>query len=113
MIFHMVRAQIATLLSSHYFTTSMRLNEGRARVEDFEKLAQQFAQAAAKPGENRRRTCNPFFAQWLNSTGVPEFTLEYWSPHAARIPDRRQGQATAGHLQMPVELRIDTEEIRS
>jgi len=102
MIFHMVRAQIGdaafkSLLHNFYATY-----EGKsARVEDFEKLAQQFAQAAAKPGETPR-TCNPFFAQWLNSTGVPEFTLEYVvyrTPQGFRIVARSSNRWTPSRCQ--------------
>jgi tetratricopeptide (TPR) repeat protein len=72
-------------------------------------LAQQHAQAGAKAGQ-AAPNLQPFFAQWLNSTGVPEFTLEYV---VYRTP---QGFRTVGKIkqpldtfQMPVELRIDTE----
>jgi aminopeptidase N len=110
MIFHMVRAQMGdaafkSLLHNFYATY-----EGKsARIEDFEKLAQQFAQAAAKPGETPPNL-QPFFAQWLNSTGVPEFTLEYVvyrTPQGFRIVGKVKQPLDT--FQMPVELRIDTE----
>jgi aminopeptidase N len=110
MIFHMVRAQMGdaafkSLLHNFYATY-----EGKsARIEDFEKLAQQFAQAAAKPGETPPNL-QPFFAQWLNSTGVPEFALEYVvyrTPQGFRIVGKVKQPLDT--FQMPVELRIDTE----
>ena len=110
MIFHMVRAQMGdaafkSLLHNFYATY-----EGRsARIEDFEKLAQQFAQTTAKPGETPPNV-QPFFAQWLNSTGVPEFTLEYVvyrTPQGFRIVGKIKQPLDT--FQMPVELRIDTE----
>jgi hypothetical protein len=110
MIFHMVRAQMGdaafkSLLHNFYATYGGK----RARIEDFEKLAQQFAQAAAKPGETPPNL-QPFFAQWLNSTGVPEFTLEYVvyrTPQGFRIVGKVKQPLDT--FQMPVELRIDTE----
>jgi len=110
MIFHMVRAQMGdaafkSLLHNFYATYGGK----SARIEDFEKLAQQFAQAAAKPGETPPNL-QPFFAQWLNSTGVPEFTLEYVvyrTPQGFRIVGKVKQPLDT--FQMPVELRIDTE----
>jgi aminopeptidase N len=110
MIFHMVRAQMGdaafkSLLHNFYATYGGK----SARIEDFEKLAQQFAQAAAKRGETPPNL-QPFFAQWLNSTGVPEFTLEYVvyrTPQGFRIVGKIKQPLDT--FQMPVELRIDTE----
>lgn len=110
MIFHMVRAQMGdtafkSLLHSFYGTYGGK----SARIEDFERLAQQFAQTTAKPGE-APPNLQPFFAQWLNSTGVPEFTLEYVvyrTPQGFRIVGKIKQPLDT--FQMPVELRIDTE----
>jgi tetratricopeptide (TPR) repeat protein len=110
MIFHMVRSQIGdaafkSLLHNFYATYGGK----SARIEDFERLAQQFVQSAAKPGETPPNL-QPFFAQWLNSTGVPEFTLEYVvyrTPQGFRIVGKIKQPLDT--FQMPVELRIDTE----
>ena len=110
MIFHMVRAQMGdasfkSLLHDFYG----KFNGRSARNEDFVELAQRHAQAGTKTGQ-AAPNLQPFFAQWLNSTGIPEFTLEYV---VYRTP---QGFRTVGKIkqpldtfQMPVELRIDTE----
>src|ERR1700726_597284 len=110
MIFHMVRAQMGdvafkSLLHDFYF----KYAEKSASIENFEALAQQHAQAAAKPGE-APPDLRGFFAQWLNSTGVPDFTIEYV------IYRTHQGFRVVGKIKqpldtfrMPVELRIDTE----
>jgi tetratricopeptide (TPR) repeat protein len=110
MIFHMVRAQMGdvafkSLLHDFYF----KYAEGSASIEDFEALAQQRAQASAKPGSPPPEL-RGFFAQWLNSTGVPDFTIEYI------VYRTRQGFRVVGKIKqpldtfhMPVELRIDTE----
>jgi aminopeptidase N len=109
MIFHMVRAQMGdvafkSLLHDFY----IKYAEGSASVENFEALAQQHAQASAKAGE--APDLRGFFAQWLNSTGVPDFTIEYV------IYRTHQGFRVVGKIKqpldtfrMPVELRIDTE----
>jgi aminopeptidase N len=110
MIFHMVRAQMGdvafkSLLHDFY----VKYAEGSASIENFEALAQQHAQAAAKPGE-APPDLRGFFAQWLNSTGVPDFTIEYV------VYRTHQGFRVVGKIKqpldtfrMPVELRIDTE----
>jgi Peptidase family M1 domain/Tetratricopeptide repeat len=110
MIFHMVRAQMGDAAFKSLLHNFCATYGGKsARIEDFEKLAQQFAQAAAKPGESPPNL-QPFFAQWLNSTGVPEFTLEYVvyrTPQGFRIVGKIKQPLDT--FQMPVELRIDTE----
>src|SRR5258705_12477456 len=110
MIFHMVRAQMGdvafkSLLHDFY----VKYAEGSATIENFEALAEQHAQASAKAGQPPP-DLHSFFAQWLNSTGVPDFTLEYV------IYRTHQGFRVVGKIKqpldtfhMPVELRIDTE----
>jgi len=110
MIFHMVRAQMGdvafkSLLHDFY----VKYAEGSATIENFEALAEQHAQASAKAGQPPP-DLHSFFAQWLNSTGVPDFTLEYV------IYRTHQGFRVVGKIKqpldtfhMPVDLRIDTE----
>src|SRR5579864_4214059 len=110
MIFHMVRAQMGDASFKSLLHDFYGKFDGKStRNEDFVELAQRHAQAGAKAGQVAPNL-QPFFAQWLNSTGVPEFTLEYV---VYRTP---QGFRTVGKIkqpldtfQMPVELRIDTE----
>jgi aminopeptidase N len=71
-----------------------------ATVEDFEKVASQ------NYGEN----INWFFAQWLDSTGAPEFKTKYTVYRTAK------GFRVVGEIsqdldlfRMPVELKIDTD----
>src|SRR5437588_218484 len=110
MIFHMVRAQMGdvafkSLLHDFY----NKYDEGSATIENFEALAEQHAQASAKAGQPPPEL-RGFFAQWLNSTGVPDFTMEYV------IYRTHQGFRAVGKIKqpldtfhMPVDLRIDTE----
>jgi tetratricopeptide (TPR) repeat protein len=110
MIFHMLRAQMGDTTFKSLLHTFYATYEGKsARIEDFEKLAQQLAQAAVKRGETPPNL-QTFFAQWLNSTGVPEFTLEYVvyrTPQGFRVVGKIKQPLDT--FQMPVELRIDTE----
>jgi aminopeptidase N len=110
MIFHMVRAQMGdvafkSLLHDFY----IKYAEGSATIESFEALAEQHAQASAKAGQPPPEL-RGFFAQWLNSTGVPDFTIEYV------IYRTHQGFRAVGKIKqpldtfhMPVDLRIETE----
>jgi hypothetical protein len=113
MLFHMLRAQMGdaafkAALHDFYF----QFAERSARIEDFENIAirrAQAAAAAAKPPQDPP-DLRAFFAQWLNSTGIPEFTIEYI---VYRTP---KGFRTVGKIKqpldtfrMPVDLRIDTE----
>src|ERR1700730_17110018 len=110
MIFHMVRAQMGdvafkSLLHDFYVKYAGK----NATIDDFETLAQQRAQASLKPGEAPPQL-KGFFTQWLNSTGVPDFTIEYV------VYRTKQGFRVVGKIKqpldtfsMPVDIRIDTE----
>jgi tetratricopeptide (TPR) repeat protein len=113
MLFHMLRAQMGDVafkgaLRDFYF----QFAERSARIEDFENIAQRRAQAAAAAAKPPQDPPNlrGFFAQWLNSTGVPEFTLEYVvyrTPKGFRVVGKIKQPLDT--FRMPVELRIDTE----
>ena len=110
MIFHMVRALMGdTAFKSllHEFYT--RYEGKSARNDDFANLAQIRADAAVRPPATPPNL-RGFFAQWLNSTGIPEFSLEYVvyrTPKGFRINGKIKQPLDT--FQMPVELRIDTE----
>jgi tetratricopeptide (TPR) repeat protein len=110
MVFHMIRAQMGDVafksLLHDFYTT---YNGKTASIDDFETLAQKRAEASAKKGEAPPQL-RGFFAQWLNSTGVPDFTLDYV------VYRTKQGFRVVGKIKqpldtfsMPVELRIETE----
>jgi len=110
MLFHMLRAQMGDVafksaLRDFYF----QFAEKTARIEDFENIAERRAQAAAKSSQDPPNL-RAFFAQWLNSTGVPEFSLEYVvyrTPKGFRINGKIKQPLDT--FRMPVDLRIDTE----
>ncbi len=72
-----------------------------ASVDDFEKLASRVA------GENLRY----FFAQWVEGTGVPEFTVDYQiiRTRSGKFRTRGTVKQTIESLHMPVELMLRAE----
>ncbi len=110
MVFHMLRAQ----LGDDAFHALLREFHSRfagksAQLDDFEKMAQEKAQAlaaAGKPAPN----LTPFFTQWLNSTGVPEFQIEYVVYRTQKgfkiVGKMKQDLET---FRMPVEVKVETE----
>lgn len=110
MIFHMVRALMGdTAFKSLLHDFYTRYQGKSARIDDFVNLAQIRANAAVRPPATPPNL-RGFFAQWLNSTGIPEFSLEYVvyrTPKGFRINGKIKQPLDT--FQMPVELRIDTE----
>jgi aminopeptidase N len=110
MIFHMIRAQMGDVAFKSLLHDFYAKYEGKsARIEDFAALAQQHAQATARSGESPA-DLRGFFTQWLNSTGIPEFSVEYVvyrTPKGFRISGKIKQPLDT--FRMPVDLRIDTE----
>ncbi len=127
MVFHMLRGQIGDAafrgLLRDYFA---QFNGKSARLEDFQKLAQAAAlkaseTASSAPAETKGGTSTskaplvintnltPFFTQWLRSTGVPEFKLQYVVYRTAKgfrtIGKVKQNLDT---FRLPVEVKIET-----
>jgi aminopeptidase N len=110
MLFHMVRAQMTdaafkTLLHNFY----VKYGGKSARNQDFEEMAIEQMKQSLKPGQPEPNL-RGFFAQWMNSTGVPEFTLEYVTyrtPKGFRVVGKIKQPLDTFH--MPVQLQIDTE----
>jgi len=112
MLFHMLRAMMGdvpfkTTLRDFYY----QFAEKSARNEDFENLAERHVQVAANGKQIQDPPNLPsFFAQWLNSTGIPEFSLDYVvyrTPKGFRVVGKIKQPLDTFH--MPVELRIETE----
>ena len=110
MIFHMMRAQMGDVAFKSLLHDFYTKYQGKsARIEDFASMAQQHAQATARNGE-APPNLRGFFTQWLNSTGIPEFSMEYVvyrTPKGFRISGKIKQPLDT--FRMPVELRIDTE----
>jgi len=110
MLFHMLRAQMGDVAFKSLLRTFYSKYQGKtATISDFQNLAVATANANAKPG-GEAPNLQAFFAQWLNSTGIPEFTIEYVTYRT------RKGFRVMGKIKqpidtfnMPVQIRIDTE----
>lgn len=110
MLFHMLRVQMnditfKTLLHSFY----AKYQGKTATIDDFEQMAIAATEKAAKPNEGLPNLSG-YFAQWMNSTGIPEFAIDYVTYRT------RKGFRVVGKIHqpldtfaMPVQLRIDTE----
>ncbi|HYL62486.1 MAG TPA: M1 family aminopeptidase [Candidatus Methylomirabilis sp.] len=110
MVFHMLRGMMGDVAFKallHDFAT--KYAGKTARIEDFINLSTQQLQASLKPGE-APPNLRGFFAQWLNSTGVPDFTMEYVTyrtPKGFRIVGKIKQPIDT--FSMPVQIRVDTE----
>jgi aminopeptidase N len=110
MVFHMIRAMMGdvafkTALHDFYFQYA----EKTASIDDFENIAIRRMEAAVKPPQTAP-DLRGFFTQWLNSTGVPEFSTDYVvyrTPKGFRINGKIKQPLDT--FAMPVQLRIDTE----
>jgi aminopeptidase N len=121
MVFHMLRAQLGdanffALLKDFY----ARYSGKAAHIEDFEKLAEAHAAQPAAPEFKMGNSAptapagavnlRPFFTQWLRSTGVPEFTLEYVT-YRTKKGFRIVGKAKQNLelFNMDIEIEVQTE----
>jgi hypothetical protein len=122
MVFHMLRALLGdanffALLKDFY----SRYAGKTARIEDLEKLADAHATPSAVPevraignasptAAPESLNLRPFFTQWLRSTGVPEFSLEYVT-YRTKKGFRIVGKAKQNldFFHMDVEIEVQTE----
>jgi aminopeptidase N len=136
MVFNMLRALLGDAPFQSLLRDFYAQYQGKtARVEDFEQLAEQKAPAAPAPaaeakagpaGVSRAKVASAgsaapalssaplnlraFFAQWLNSTGVPEFKMDYVvlrTPKGFRVVGKIKQDLEIFH--MPMQIRVDTE----
>lgn len=109
MVFHMLRASMgdgpfASLLHDFY---AEHLGK-TASIQDFETLAQAKL-PPSKPGQPHLNVV-AFFSQWLNSTGVPEFKLDYIvyrTPKGFKVVGKVTQPIET--FNMPVEVHVDTD----
>jgi len=110
MLFHMLRGQMGDLAFKSVLHGFYAKYQGKtATMADFEKMAIATANASVKPGQEAPNL-QGYFAQWLNSTGVPEFSLEdvvYRTRKGFRIVGKIKQPLDT--FSMPVQLRVDTE----
>ncbi len=109
LVFHMLRAQLGNDAFTAVLRDFYKQHAGKtATIEEFEKLTASKA-PAQKKGEPSLNLVS-FFSQWLNSTGVPEFNIQYIvyrTPKGFQVIGKvRQDLDT---FRMPVEVKVDTE----
>ncbi|HTS10878.1 MAG TPA: tetratricopeptide repeat protein [Candidatus Limnocylindrales bacterium] len=109
MVFHMLRSEIGddnftALLKEFYKNHSGKT----ATIDEFEKLSATKV-PPTKPGDPPLNLV-AFFSQWLNSTGVPEFKMDYI------VYRTKRGFKIVGKIhqdldtfRMPVDVKVDTE----
>ncbi len=107
MVFHMLRAELGDDAFTALLRDFYKQHEGKtATIDSFEKATKA---PPAKPGEPPVNLLS-FYSQWLNSTGVPEFTLQYIvyrTPKGFQIVGTLKQELDT--FRMPVEVRVDTE----
>jgi tetratricopeptide (TPR) repeat protein len=102
MVFRMLRETIGKEKFDQLLRNFLDTYRGKsASIDDFEKLATQVN------GSNLRY----FFAQWIEGTGVPEFTVDYQiiRTRAGKFRTRGTVKHTLQTLRMPVQLMLRSE----
>jgi aminopeptidase N len=102
MVFRMLRETIGRDNFDKLLATYLDTYRGKnASIDDFEKLADKISQ------DNLRY----FFAQWVEGTGVPEFTVDYQiiRTRAGKFRTRGTVKQNLESLHMPVELLLRAE----
>ena len=109
LIFHMLRTQLGDDAFNALLRDAYKKYEGKSiSIDEFEKAAASKAPAPVKGQPPLNLTA--FFSQWLNSTGIPQFKLEYIvyrTPKGFRIVGKVHQELDT--FRMPVEVRVDTE----
>ena len=102
MIFRMLRETLGKDKFDQLLATYVQTYKGKnASIDEFEQLTTKIA------GENMRY----FFAQWVEGTGVPEFTVDYQiiRTRAGKFRTRGTVKQNLESLRMPVELLLRAE----
>jgi len=102
MVFRMLRETLGKDKFDQLLATYVQTYKGKnASIDEFEKLTTKVA------GENMRY----FFAQWIEGTGVPEFTVDYQiiRTRAGKFRTRGTVKQNLESLRMPVELLLRAE----
>jgi aminopeptidase N len=103
LVFHMLRWEVGDdSFGKILHATLSQFTDKPIKTSDFEKIAEAQSQ----------QQLTPFFAQWLDGTGAPQFNNKY----AVYRLGNNKGFRTIGEIQqdldlfnMPVELRIETD----
>lgn len=109
MVFHMLRTSMGdapfnSVLHDLYSAHA----EKTVSIEDFEKAAE--AHMPPRKAGQPHLNLTAFFSQWLNSTGIPEFKLEYIvyrTPKGFKVVGKVTQPLET--FNMPTEIRVNTE----
>jgi len=109
MVFHMLRTELGDEAFTSLLRDFYKQHDGKtATIDDFEKLTG--TKTPPPKGDAPPFNLLSFYSQWLNSTGVPEFSVEYVvyrTPKGFRVVGKvHQALDT---FRMPVEVKVDTE----
>ena len=102
MVLRMLRATLGTEKFNQLLRTFLEQYRGKsASIDDFERLA------SAVAGEPMRY----FFAQWVEGTGVPEFSVDYQiiRTRAGKFRTRGTVRQNFESLRLPIELMLRAE----
>jgi Peptidase family M1 domain/TPR repeat len=109
MVFHMLRTELGDDAFTSLLRDFYKQHDGKtATIAEFEKLTE----SKVKPPTGDAPPVNllSFYSQWLNSTGVPEFSVDYIvyrTPRGFRVVGKvHQALDT---FRMPVDVKVDTE----
>jgi hypothetical protein len=109
MIFHMLRAELGDDAFQALLHDFYKQHAGRtATIDEFTRMTE----ARLPPPKKGEPAVNlvSFFSQWLDSTGVPEFTMDYIiyrTPKGFKIVGKIHQDLDT--FRMPVEIKVDTE----
>ncbi len=109
LVFHMLRTQLGDPAFSSLLHDFYKRCAGKtASIQDFERMAA--SKAPPTPVGQPPLNLTAFFSQWLNSTGVPEFKMDYIVYRTAKgfkvVGKIKQDLDT---FRMPVEVKVETE----
>jgi hypothetical protein len=109
MVFHMLRTEIGDEAFTSLLKDFYKQHDGKtASIDEFEKLTATKVPPASpdQPAVNLLS----FYSQWLNSTGVPEFTIDYIvyrTPKGFKVVGKVHQELDT--FRMPVEVKVETE----
>jgi aminopeptidase N len=109
LVFHMLRTQLGDDAFTALLRDFFKKYDGKsASINEFEKVAVAKAPPPVKGQPPLNLTA--FFSQWLNSTGIPQFKLEYIvyrTTKGFRVVGKVHQELDT--FRMPVEVKVDTE----
>lgn len=109
LVFHMLRTQLGDDVFNAVLRDFFKKYDGKAAsINEFEKVTLSKALPPVKGQPPLNLTA--FFSQWLNSTGIPQFKLEYIVYRTAkgfRVVGKVHQELDT--FRMPVEVKVDTE----